>query len=60
MAVQEAKKVARTVLRLKYSILADRELNEALPAIERDIKTAFSAGESFQFNATDYFKQLEA
>ena len=59
MAIQEAKKVARTVLRLKYSILAEREINEALPDIEADIKKAAASGVSFEFDAAKYFGQLE-
>lgn len=51
----EAKKVARTALRLKYSILADRELNDALPAIEADIKRAYQLGTGFEFRPSDYF-----
>jgi hypothetical protein len=56
MAIQEAKKVARSALRLKYSILAEREINEVLPAIEAAVNEAFAAGQAFQLNPTDFFE----
>jgi hypothetical protein len=59
MAIQEAKKVARTALRLKYSILAEREINEALPEIESEINQAFVEGRPFEFEVSKFF-ELEA
>lgn len=59
MTIQEAKKVARTALRLKYSILAEREINEALPAIEAEINKAFAEGRPFLMRPAEFF-QLEA
>lgn len=56
MAIQEAKKVARAALRLKYSILAEREINETLPAIEAAIDEAFAAGQPFRLNPTEFFE----
>jgi hypothetical protein len=59
MAIQEAKKVARTALRLKYSILAEREINEALPDIEAEINQAFAEGRAYEFRPAKFF-ELEA
>jgi hypothetical protein len=56
MTIQEAKKVARAALRLKYSILAEREINETLPVIEAAIDEAFASGESFRLNPVDFFE----
>ncbi len=56
MTIQEAKKVARTALRLKYSILAEREINHALPDIEAAINRSFAAGREFRLNPAEYFE----
>lgn len=38
-------KAARSAIRLKHSIAADAELNEALPALERAFNQAIQRGE---------------
>lgn len=37
-------KAARSMVRLRHSIAADEELNELLPAIEREFDSAVSRG----------------
>jgi hypothetical protein len=59
MTIHEARKVARTALRLKYSILAEREMNEVLPDIVETIDGAYAAGREFRLNPSDFF-ELEA
>jgi hypothetical protein len=59
MTIQEAKKVARTALRLKYSILAEREVNNALPDIEAAANLALGQGRDFRLNPSEFF-ELEA
>ncbi len=56
MTIFEAKKVARTALRLKYSILAEREINEALPDIEAAINLSYAQGRDFLLNPSDFFE----
>ncbi len=56
MTIFEAKKVARTALRLKYSILAEREINEALPDIEAAINLAYAQGREFSLNPSEFFE----
>ena len=56
MTIFEAKKVARTALRLKYSILAEREINQALPDIEAGINRAYAQGRAFQLNPSEFFE----
>lgn len=46
----EAKKFARTIIRTKHSILADRELNEVLPALEDTVFRAISEGRSWRLD----------
>ena len=58
MAVQEAKKAARSFIRLRYSIMAERELNEVLPSIEREIAEALEAGVEYEFKPQRYFLGL--
>jgi len=58
MAVQEAKKVARSFIRLRYSILAERELNTALPAIEREIAEALERGQAYELEPRRFFQGL--
>ncbi len=43
-------KAVRSNIRLKYSLLADEELNEKLPEIERQIEVAIQAGEEFELD----------
>lgn len=51
----EAIKTARTAIRLKYSLRADRELNERLPELAETIELAFKRGESFELSAAEEF-----
>lgn len=48
MVHQEAIKFARAQLRLKHSILAEREINELLPAISKAVTLAWSEGRSYK------------
>lgn len=41
----EMVKVARAAIRLSHSIAADRELNEALPRLEREFDISIQRGE---------------
>lgn len=59
LAIHEAKKLARSAIRLKYSILAERELNETLPRIEDEIDQAFANGDSFSLDIPTLY-QLDA
>ena len=56
MTIQEAKKVARAALRLKYSILAEREINQALPDIEAAINLKFAQGREFWLDPSEFFE----
>jgi hypothetical protein len=40
-------KAARTNIRLKHSIAADREINEVLPEIEKDFYAAVQRGKKY-------------
>lgn len=45
--IHEAKKVARAAIRLKHTILAERELNEKLPEIVKAIDEAYANGQEY-------------
>lgn len=55
MAQNEAIKIARTALRLKYSILAEREMNELLPEIHERVALAFNEGRPFDADIEELF-----
>lgn len=40
-----ARKVARTVIRLKYAIAADNELNEVMPILDRRLEVMLQNGQ---------------
>ena len=40
-------KTARTHIRLKHSLAADREINEVLPEIEKDFYSAVQRGKKY-------------
>jgi type II secretory pathway component PulJ len=46
---QNLVKAVRSSKRLKYSILADRELNEVIPQLEKDFMAALKAGREEEF-----------
>lgn len=55
MAQLEAIKIVRTAIRLKYSILADRELNEIVPAIQDRVRGAIGRGEQWYIDPSQVF-----
>lgn len=42
-------KAARSQVRLKHSLAADRELNELLPALKKDLEKAIKEGTAKEF-----------
>jgi len=42
-----AVKTVRSAIRLKYSLLADREINDVLPTLENDMAVAAAKGKAF-------------
>lgn len=55
--IEKAKilKAARTAIRLKYSLLADKELAEALPRLSDRIDNALSVGRAFKMTPAELF-----
>ena len=51
-------KAYRAAVRLKYSILADEEIDVGLPALERRIDDALTRGEPFEFNPGSVFDEV--
>ena len=47
MVVAEALKKARSLIRLKHALAADRECNEVLPRLEAAILKRLNAGKSY-------------
>lgn len=58
MAVTAAKKAVRSATRLRYSIMADMELNETLPELEREMTEALEKGKAFELDPARYFRGL--
>lgn len=50
-----ALKAYRTAIRLKYSLLADEEINEKLPAVEEAFNKAVAGGQPFQLQVGSVF-----
>ena len=46
----DAKKIARTLIRLKYSLAADAELREVVPAVTEGIDKAVADRETFRLD----------
>ena len=49
-------KAIRSTIRLKYSLLADKELNDKLPEVERMIDDALQSGNAISFNPAFYLE----
>lgn len=47
-------KIARSAIRLKYSIAADEEIQVKLPELEREINDALNAGEPLRVRFEQY------
>lgn len=52
-------KAVRSVVRLKYSLLADEELNRVLPDVDKSIDEAINKGRVFELELADYIKDIE-
>lgn len=48
MQKANALKALRTGIRLKYALLADEEINDRLPALEKEIDRALAEGEPLE------------
>lgn len=46
----QALKVARSAIRLAFSLKADEAINEKLPALEAEIRAAVDAGEEYRLD----------
>ena len=49
-------KAARSAIRLKYSLLADEEINERLPELEERIDLALQNGVNISLNPAHYLE----
>jgi hypothetical protein len=52
-------KAARTVIRLKHSLLADQELNAVLPQLEVEYMAALKAGKAYEFDVASVLDRIE-
>ena len=59
MAVVVARKVVRSHIRLKHSILADIELNDVMPRIEEYLARLMQQGQVPEFTADELLKIVE-
>ena len=55
MARATALKVYRQAIRLKYSLLADEEINDTLPAVEEAFNKAVAAGKPYRLLVGEVF-----
>lgn len=60
MAEQEAIKAVRTAVRLKYQLMADRELNEVLPEVQERVRSALAHGRSWYLEPAVIFSDADA
>lgn len=47
LAKRQAEKVARTIINLKYRLMADREINEGVPALSETIDSFQALGKTW-------------
>lgn len=55
-----AKKLARTLVRLKFSIMADQALNDIIPDIDDSVDAALTNGTDWSFDVEALVAQLGA
>lgn len=53
----EAIKVVRSAIRLRHSIEADRELNEVLAPLQKEVRAAVSARKKWYLNTSAVFAE---
>ena len=49
-------KAVRTAIRLKHSLAADREMNEVLPEVERELEAAIKSGTGYELDVADFLR----
>jgi len=54
------RKAATSAIRLKYSLMADEELNEVLPRLELEYITAMNQGQPYELDTTTLMRELDA
>lgn len=47
---QDAKKIARSITRLKYSLAADREIRNLVEEIDQAVDEAFARGDEYELD----------
>lgn len=52
-------KAARQAIRLKHTLVADREIYERLPQLEREIDTALLSGKPLEFTVASLLRSEE-
>jgi hypothetical protein len=55
MAERAAIKIARAAIRLKYSVAAEAEINEGLPAVQAAVRKAVAEGRPWQLDVQAIF-----
>ena len=60
LAKSRALKAARTAIRLKFSLLADEEINRVLPEVESAIDKAIAAGKPYKLDVRSIFDTEDA
>jgi len=56
MEIAVGLKAARTIIRLKHSEAADREINDVLPKLEERMQAAAAAGEPFSLDLAELLR----
>lgn len=59
VAKAAARKAVRTAIRLKYSLLADAEVNRILPDVEAAMDAAIAAGKPYELDVRSVFEESE-
>lgn len=55
----EILKAVRSVIRLKHSIAADREVNGVLPQIELELDAAIKTGKIYELEVADFIREVQ-
>lgn len=56
MEIAVALKAVRTVIRLKHSEAADREINDVLPDVEAQMRDAAAAGQPYKLDLAELLR----
>jgi hypothetical protein len=59
MGWEKARKVAISAIRLKYTLLADEEINEVIPALQEQYQAAIDAERPWELDTASLMRRVD-